>query len=112
MPGFTGSPGIAAYADSLRSLETQDGHVLLFNCHLSMMAAQPFQFPNSDELLPNEEARVLFKMSSELPRPIFDRAMAEKFELQPKARGMVFQADGTCLLKFLDLGTRVSTTLR
>ena len=29
------------YADALKSLATEDGNVLLFNCHLSMTAADP-----------------------------------------------------------------------
>ena len=33
------------YADALKALATEDGNVLLFNCHLSMTAADPFMFP-------------------------------------------------------------------
>ena len=31
------------YADALKSLATEDGNVLLFNCHLSMTAADPWR---------------------------------------------------------------------
>ena len=55
------------YADAVKELATSDGNVLLFNCHLSMTAADSFLFPASDEILPDELARVLFKMSSVLP---------------------------------------------
>ena len=45
------------YADALKSLATEDGNVLFFNCHLSMTAADPFMFPASDLGLPDELAR-------------------------------------------------------
>ncbi len=100
------------YAEALKSLETTDGNLLLFNCHLSAMAADSFMFPSSGEILPEELARVLFQMSSVLPDSIADRATAEGFELQPGSRGMVYNADMICLLQFLDMGTRIASNLR
>lgn len=97
------------YADAVKDLATEDGNVLLFNCHLSMTAADPFMFPSSDEVLPDDLARVLFKMSSTLPETIFKRAVAEGLELQSGARGMAFNADMVALIKFLDMGTRAAT---
>lgn len=97
------------YADALKSLATEDGEVLLLNCHLSMTAADPFMFPASNEILPDDLARVLFDMSSVLPETIFNRAVAEGMELKPNARGMAFNADMVALLKFLDMGTRAAT---
>jgi hypothetical protein len=96
------------YADAVQSLATSDGNVLLFNCHLSMTAADSFIFPASDEILPDELARVLFKMSSLLPEKMQRLATGLGVELQPNARGMAFNADMVALLKFLDLGTRVA----
>jgi hypothetical protein len=96
------------YADALKSLATDDGEVLLLNCHLSMTAADPFMFPASNEILPDDLARVLFDMSSVLPETIFNRAVAEGLELKPNARGMAFNADMVALLKFLDMGTRAA----
>lgn len=96
------------YAESLRELETEDGNVLLFNCHLSMSAADSFMFPASDEILPDELAKVLFQMSSVLPDRIVAQAKNEGIELQPQARGMAFNADMVVLIQFLDMGTRVA----
>lgn len=95
------------YAESLRGLATTDGNVLLFNCHLSETPADSFMFPSSDEILPDKFARLLFKMSSELPESIYQRAVAAGLSLQPGARGMAFNADLVCLINFLDLGTRL-----
>lgn len=96
------------YADAVKQLATDDGNVLLLNCHLSMTAADPFMFPASNEILPDDLARVLFDMSSVLPETIFNRAVAEGLELKPNARGMAFNADMVALLKFLDMGTRAA----
>ena len=100
------------YADALKALATEDGNVLLFNCHLSMTAADPFMFPASDQGLPDELARALFHMSSVLPEPFFRHGQAEGFPLQPNARGMAFNADMVCLIQFLNMGTQAAPGLR
>jgi hypothetical protein len=100
------------YAEPIKDLATEDGNVLFFNCHLSMVEADSFKFPHSDEILPDEHSRTLFKMSSVLPDSIAQQAIAQGFDLQPSARGMVFNADLVCLIQFLDMGTRVASGLR
>ena len=100
------------YAEPLKSLETNDGNVLLFNCHLSMTKADPFMFPNSSEILPDDYARLLFNMSSEFPEPMYATAVHEGFDLQSGAKGMVFNADMVSLIKFLNIGTGVALELR
>jgi hypothetical protein len=100
------------YADAVKKLATEDGNVLLMNCHLSMTAADPFMFPASAEGLPDELARVLFQMSSVLPDPFVRLATAEGLQLQPGARGMAFNADIVCLIQFLNMGTQAAPGLR
>jgi hypothetical protein len=100
------------YADALRSLATGDGNVLLFNCHLSMTKANPFMFPAAEEGLPDELAKVLFRMSSVLPEPFMKHAAEELFPLQPGARGMAFNADMVCLIQFVNMGTKAAPGLR
>jgi hypothetical protein len=100
------------YADAVKSLATQDGNVLVFNCHLSMTAADPFMFPASDQNLPDDLARVLFHMSSLLPEPFVRHASAEGFRLPDGARGMAFNADMVCLIQFLNMGTQAAPGLR
>ena len=107
--GESTEPGnVLDYAEPIMGLETTDGQVLLFNCHLSISHDDPFVFPHSDEILPNDEARILYRMSSALPEPIYERGIAEGFDLQPGARGMAFNADMVTLIKFLDMGTKVA----
>ena len=96
------------YAESLKGLATDDGNVLLFNCHLSDTASDSFMFPASDEVLPDDHARVLFEMSSELPPSFIEQAKADGMgdEIQEGARGMAYNTDMTALIRFLNLGTR------
>jgi len=100
------------YAEAVKALATEDGNVLLLNCHLSMTAADPFMFPASEQGLPDALARVLFYMSSVLPEPFLRHAMLEGFPLQPGARGMAFNADRVCLIQFLNMGTQAAPGLR
>ena len=100
------------YAEALKNLATDDGNVLLLNCHLSMTAADPFMFPSGEEGLPDELARVLFRMSSVLPDPLYRHGLMEGFPLQQGARGMAFNANMVCLIQFLNMGTQAAPGLR
>jgi hypothetical protein len=100
------------YADAIKEMETEDGNVLMFNCHLSMSPIDPFSFPSSEEMLPDDLAKVLFRMSSVLPESMVSVAAADGIKLLPNARGMAFNADMVALIRFLDMGTRVATQLR
>lgn len=100
------------YADSVRSLATNHGNVLMFNCSLSAQAADKIMFPGSIEMMPDQFAQTLFRMSSVLPAPMVRLATTEGFKLDANARGFVFNADTVSLLQFLDMGTRVSKNLR
>jgi hypothetical protein len=100
------------YAEAIRKLSTSDGNVLLFNCHLSSTAADPFMFPSKPEGLPDKLARMLFEMSSVLPERFHRYAAEEGFELQAGARGMAFNANMVCLIQFLNMGTQAAAILR
>jgi hypothetical protein len=101
------------YANPLKEdLSTDDGKVLLLNCHLSMQQNQAILWPESDEIMPDKFARLLFNMSSALPDMMIDMANKEGVQVKPGARGMAFNADMATLVKFLQVGTRAASTLR
>ena len=100
------------YAEAVRALATDHGNVLVFNCHLSTHAADQIVFPGSIEMMPDEFARTLYRMSSILPPPMVQLATGEGFKLEPNARGFVFNADTVSLLQFLEMGTRIKKELR
>jgi hypothetical protein len=99
-------------AQALQALASSDGNVLLFNAHVSATQALAIEFPSSDASLPDNFAKLLFRMSSKLPPRLFDTARADKFPVQPDARGFVFNADLVSVIRFLDIGTRVAQSVR
>jgi hypothetical protein len=87
----------------LARLNTTDGNVLIFNCHISARKDKPVLFPHDDKAVPAYGPR-LFQMSSILP-PKF-RVVAKNlgFDVVDDTRGFAFNAELTDLVKFLDLG--------
>ncbi len=101
----------------LRELKTDDGELLLFNCHLSPFSPDEVRFPGSESDLPKEDdsAAKLFAMSSEIPEHV--RSLAPQMGKRStwlKNRGFVFHADLRELNDLLDLlllhGTHVTFT--
>jgi hypothetical protein len=99
-------------AKQVRALASTDGNVLLFNAHLSDKQNHPVEFPEDESGLPDDYARLLFRMSSELPPKLVDVARASNFRVGPKSRGFVFNADLVAVIRFLDIGTRVAQGVR
>src|SRR5262249_29255947 len=99
-----GSPLIPAQAIS--SLATDDGKVLLFNCHLSSEPAPAIVFHDSEYNLIDEFARQLFLMSSVLPESFQQEASGHGYRVTSQTRGFAFNADLVDLIKFLAIGTR------
>jgi hypothetical protein len=94
-------------AGKLRQLSSLDGHVLLFNVHISSRPGPAVEFPDREAGLPDHFARRLFRMSSTLPPPLWHQARQAGLALSPNARGFVFNADLASVIRFLDIGTRV-----
>jgi hypothetical protein len=100
--------GPVPQAEALTSLATNDGNVLLLNCHISSQKVSPIIFPDNDNDLPDEFARQLYQISSKLPENLRNLARSENFILSSDARGFAFNADLVELIRFLDIGTRAS----
>jgi hypothetical protein len=98
----------SAPAESLTQMATSDGNLLLFNVHISSHAASSVLFPDNDETLPDDHARLLFNMSSRLPEFLRTFVQQEGITVSENTRGFAFQADLVTLIKFLDIGTRPS----
>ena len=95
-----------AAAEKLRQLSTDDGPTLLFNIHLSSHQSAPIQFPDNEKGLPDQYAKLLFRLSSALPTYMTGIAKEEGFKVSDSSRGFVFNADMISLINFLDIGTR------
>jgi uncharacterized protein YegL len=96
---------------SLWSLASQDGNALLFNVHVSARGEKPILFPNDDLGLPDDYARRLFSISSLLPPQMLRQARILESSLEDGARGFAFNADLAAVIMFLDIGTRVGSSL-
>ncbi len=92
-------------------LGTNDGNALVFNIHLSEVAAMPVQYPDTEDALPDDLAKRLFRMSSVLPEPSRNLAATLDLPVTENSRGFVFNADMTALVQFLDIGTRGPSNL-
>jgi hypothetical protein len=99
-------------AKALQQLASKDGNVLLFNAHVSATQALAVEFPSADAHLPDNFAKLLYRMSSALPSRLFEAARADKFPVSSGARGFVFNADLVSVVRFLDIGTRVAQSVR
>jgi hypothetical protein len=99
-------------AKEVRDLASKDGNVLLFNAHISDKRAHPVEFPADEAGLPDKFAQLLFRMSSTLPPKLAEAAKGDGFNVGPQSRGFVFNADLVAIVRFLDIGTRVSQGAR
>jgi hypothetical protein len=97
-----------AAAKALAGERSDDGHVLLYNVHLSWLAAEPLLYPDRSAGLPDDFARMLFEMSSVFPPPIRQEFEREGYYVTADARGFVFNADASAFITFLDIGTRLA----
>jgi hypothetical protein len=97
-----------AESEALSALHTDDGNLLLFNVHISSRRAAPIEFPDNEEELPDEYAKLLFRMSSALPSYMRTAAGDEGYCVSDGMRGFVFNADIVSVIRFLDIGTRPS----
>lgn len=99
-------------AEALRGLATNDGPLLLFNCHLSDKDVPGLLFPSSEYELPDDWSQSLFRMSSLLPEQCLAMARMKGFDVQPAARGMVLNGDATALIQLIHVGTTIRNDLR
>lgn len=93
-------------ANSIKSIGTTDGRCLLFNIHVSSNSVGSLSFPGDSAAIQDPYAQLLYRMSSELPAHICDRAREKGYRLAIGARGYVFNAEPKDIVNFFDIGTR------
>lgn len=95
-------------AEDLKRLSSEDGHVLLFNLHISSSNHAPIEFPEGEHILPDDYAKLLYRMSSQLPDYMWTMVQEEGIIISEHPRGFVFNADLVSVIRFLNIGTRPS----
>lgn len=95
-------------AETLRSLATDDGNLVLLTVHASSnQFAQQFFFPDDPESMPDRSSKVMFEMSSPLtPRMRQTAQELLNIEMKENARGIVYNADIAGIVQALEIGTR------
>ena len=95
-------------ASQLQQIQTNDGPILMFNLHISTSGENPVEFPASESFLPDNYAKMLFRMSSLLPEHLIRFAQEKGFKVSMESRGFMFNADSVQIVDFFDIGTRAS----
>lgn len=98
---------LSDWAARMTSIRTADGATLLLNVFLSPTPSAIISYPASAKGLP-EPGPGLFSISSPLPQPMVTNARAAGIDVPEGARGLVFNADLSTLVSFLEIGTRVN----
>jgi hypothetical protein len=95
-------------ANTLRQFKTDDGEVLLLNLHVSSQPGNPVRFPAGESGLPDQYAKMLFRMSSQLPEHLIKVAQEKGHSVSAESRGYVFNGEAAEIVDFFDIGTRAS----
>jgi hypothetical protein len=92
-------------ADRLAGFGTADGKALIYNCHIGDSGGPEIKLPASEASLTDPNARLLFGMSSVIPRELF--ALAQNAGLTPQegARNFVMNASPETFIKLLTFGS-------
>jgi Mg-chelatase subunit ChlD len=93
-------------AKAIKTIGTSDGACMLFNIHVASGSQQSLAFPTNVSQS-DQNAQRLFRMSSQLPRSVANRAKEKGYLVDLGARGYVYNADPKDIVNFLDIGTRL-----
>lgn len=100
--------------NKLMRIQTNDGNLLLFNCHITDKWHPPVEFPSSDASLPDDFfAQMLYNCSSEIPdetRTAYLQATSN--ELTHGSRGYIFNGDANSVRKMLVFGSTAASKHR
>ncbi len=95
-------------ATQLTQIRSNDGQVLILNIHVSCLGGDPIRFPSSASALPDDYAKLLFRMSSQLPEHLIRFAQEKGNTVGIESRGFMFNAEAAEIVDFFDIGTRAS----
>lgn len=102
------SEEILSLGQSLRSVATNDGNLLLMNIHLASehdTPSEPLRFPSEGAPLPrNRYAQTLYDISSPLP-PFYNAAIEELTATPPPYRAICYNASLDELVGLLAIGS-------
>lgn len=93
----------------IMEFSTKDGNPLIFNAHIGD-GLKKSEFPEKeDELMGDEMAQILFKISSMVPVSYRAAAQKQGLEVRENSKGFVSNADPETLIKFINFGSSGGT---
>lgn len=106
--GESGDGDPTGICQEIMSMGTDDGNVLIFNCHVSSTNARKVEYPSSDYGLPNGFAHTLYGISSTLPAGFIAAAQQLGVNVTNNSRGFVLNADPSSVVQFYEIGTSLT----
>jgi len=94
--------------DAIKGVSTNDGEALLFNLHVDNEAGDEILFPSSEDELPDEYSKMLFRMSSKFPELLVDAAQAMGYQVDGESRFFAYKTGMDFIGHFFEIGTRAS----
>jgi len=91
-------------ASAIMSLSCQDGNPLIFNAHIGDSPLKCICSASEGEL-PDDQAKFLFKISSNIPESYKTAAKKQELAVQPDSKGFVSNADPETFIKFINFGS-------
>lgn len=95
-------------AQELMNIDTTDGTPLIFNVHIGN-GGKECSFEESESKLSDEEAKLLFNISSKVPESYKEAARKHDFKIANESRGFVSNAEPLTLTKFINFGSSGGT---
>ena len=95
-------------AEAIRGVSTNDGETLLFNLHVDNEAGDEILFPSSEDELPDEYSKMLFRMSSRFPEHLIAVAQGMGYDVDSDSRFFAYKAGMDFIGHFFEIGTRAS----
>lgn len=95
-----------AEVEEIKSMNTTDGNVLVFNAHIGE-GSKIVKYPASESEVEvnGEEAKFLYRISSEIPEGYKYAASKNGLDIKERSRGCVFKANAEELIKLIDFGS-------
>jgi len=95
-------------AEAIRGVSTNDGEALLFNLHVDTESGDEILFPSSEDELPDEYGKLLFRMSSRFPEHLVAAAQGMGYDVDGASRFFAYKAGMDFIGHFFEIGTRAS----
>lgn len=95
-------------AEAIKGISTDDGDVLLFNLHVDQESGDEIVFPSSEDELPDEYSKLLFRMSSTIPSHLVPVAQGMGYDVTEESRFFAYKAGVDFIGHFFEIGTRAS----